>query len=377
MLAAPLLLAAALAAGDPPAASPAAATGTEARLKKVQERRQALEREIEALRGQEKSLLGDVERLELQVRLRTQELREIQLALRHTREEMDTAQKHADELERSLAATRPAVIARARALYKLGEFSYARMLLSIDRPVDVLRAYRFISTLAREDRTRVAHFRRDLTALSETRAELAKKDQEMQAQKAEAERRRKRLDGERKEKTALLTTIVEKKEVHLAFAEELSQAEGKLGEILNGSGGEDVAVPIAALRGSLPWPVEGKVRVGFGPRRNPRFDTITAHNGIEIEAAAESPVHAVHEGTVAYAGHFLGYGLMVVIDHGHKHHTLYAHLADVAVALHDHVTAGQVLGTLAAEEPTNLYFELRFQGKPVDPDDWLSRPEKR
>jgi septal ring factor EnvC (AmiA/AmiB activator) len=377
MLAAPLLLAAALAAADTTA--PAAAVGTEARLKKVQERRQALEREIEALRGQEKSLLGDVERLELQVRLRTQELHEMQLALRHTREEMDAAQKRADDLERSLAAARPAVIARVRALYKLGEFSYARMLLSIDRPVDVLRAYRFVSTLAREDRTRVAHFRRDLTALGETRAELGKKDQEMQAQKAEAERRRKRLDSERKDKTALLTTIVEKKEVHLAFAEELSQAEGKLEEILSGSGGGEgeVAVPIAALRGSLPWPVDGKVRVGFGPRRNPRFDTVTAHNGIEIEAAAESPVHAVHEGTVAYAGHFLGYGLMVAIDHGHKHHTLYAHLADIAVALHDHVSAGQVLGTLAAEEPASLYFELRFQGKPVDPDDWLGKPEKR
>jgi murein hydrolase activator len=376
MLAAPLLLTVALAAAAPEAA-PATATGTEVRLKKVQERRQALQREIDALRGQERSLLGDVERLELQVRLRTQDLQEIQLSLRHTREQMDAARQRAFDLERSLAAARPAVIARARALYKLGEFSYARMLLSIDRPVDVLRAYRFVSTLAREDRTRVAHFRRDLVALGETRTELEKKDLEMQAQRTEAERRRKRLDTERREKTVLLTTIVEKKEVHLAFAEELQQAEGKLAEILAGSGGGEVAVPIAAFRGSLPWPAEGKVRIGFGPRRNPRFDTVTAHNGIEIEAAAESPARAVHEGTVAYAGHFLGYGLMVVIDHGHKHHTLYAHLADIAVALHDHVSAGQTLGTLAAEEPANLYFEMRFQGKPVDPDDWLGKPEKR
>jgi murein hydrolase activator len=371
-----LLLAAAVAAASD-ARAPSPVLGTEARLQKVRERRQALQREIDSLRGQEKSLLGDVERLELEVRLRSQELREIQLSLRRTREEMEAAVQRRATLDRSLAATRPAVVARARALYKLGEFSYARMLLSIDRPVDVLRAYRFISTLAREDRMRVARFRRDLTALTETRAELERKGQEMQAQKAEAERRRKRLDTERREKTALLTTIVEKKEVHLAFAEELSQAEGRLGEILAGSGGEEIAVPIAALRGSLPWPVDGRVRVGFGPRRNPRFDTITAHNGIEIDGAAESPVRAVHEGTVAYAGHFLGYGLMVVIDHGDKHHSLYAHLAEIGVALRDHVTAGQALGTLATEEPASLYFELRAQGRPVDPTDWLVKPEKR
>jgi murein hydrolase activator len=374
MLPAVLLLVAAVAATDPPPA--ATARGTEARLKKVQERRQALERVIDSLRGQEKSLLGDVERLELQVRLRTQELREIQLSVRRTREEVDVAERRATDLERSLAATRPAVIARARALYKLGEFSYARMLLSIDLPVDVLRAYRFVSTLAREDRTRVAHFRRDLLALGEARAMLAKKGAEMQGQKVELERRRRRLDGERREKTVLLTSIVEKKEVHLAFAEELSEAEVKLAQLTAGSGPEEVSVPIAAFHGSLPWPVEGKVRVGFGPRRHPKFDTLTAHNGIEIEAAAESPVRAVHEGTVAYAGRFLGYGLMVVIDHGHKHHTLYAHLAETAVALHDHVTAGQTLGTLAAEDPANLYFEFRLQGKPVDPTEWLGKLEK-
>jgi septal ring factor EnvC (AmiA/AmiB activator) len=80
---------------------------------------------------------------------------------------------------------------------------------------------------------------------------------------------------------------------------------------------------------------------------------------------------------VAYAGHFLGYGLMVVVDHGDKHHTLYAHLAEIGVALHDHVAAGQALGTLAAEEPASLYFELRAQGRPVDPADWLAKPEKR
>ena len=56
---------------------------------------------------------------------------------------------------------------------------------------------------------------------------------------------------------------------------------------------------------------------------------------------------------------------------------LYAHLADVAVAVHDHVTAGQVLGRLPAEEPANLYFEVRLDGRPADPEDWLAKPAKK
>src|SRR3954452_6784666 len=113
-----LLLAAAVAVPD---AHGTAVVTTEDRLHHVQERRAALAREVEALRGQEKGLLGEVERLELQVRLRAQELRESQRAQRQMREKAEVTEKKAAELERSLAATRPVVVARARALYKLGE----------------------------------------------------------------------------------------------------------------------------------------------------------------------------------------------------------------------------------------------------------------
>jgi septal ring factor EnvC (AmiA/AmiB activator) len=83
-------------------------------------------------------------------------------------------------------------------------------------------------------------------------------------------------------------------------------------------------------------------------------------------------VTAVHEGTVAFAERFRGYGLMIVLDHGGKHHTLYAHLADVRVRVGEKVAAGQVLGTVGSGVVgAGLYFEVRFQGRPEDPAEWL------
>ena len=374
-VAAALFLAAATA--PVPAPGPPETAPTSERLKKVQERRQTLEDEIVRLRSDEKGLLSEVERLELEVRLRVQELREVQLTLRRTREEMDAAQRHATSLEKSLAATRPAVISRARALYKLGQFSYLRLLLSVERPVDVLRAYRFVSALAREDKERVSRFRRDLAALIATRDDLEKKNRQAADLRAELERRRRRLDEERERKTELLTTLVERKETHLAYFDEIQQAEGRLRQLVETGDAGDASVPIAAMRGSLPWPVAGKVRVGFGPRKHPRFETVTPHNGLEIEAPPDTPVRTVHEGVVTHAGRFLGYGHIVVVDHGSKHHTIYARLAEVKVALGDRLTGGDVVGTLSPEEPADLYFELCFQGRPVDPVDWLTRAEKR
>ncbi len=384
-----LLLALAVAAPPPspvpPAAAPAqdvsAATARppetdQQRLERVRERRAALEKELARLRGEEKSLLGDVERLELELRLRTEELTEIQLTLKKTRAELDATVLRVGRLEASLAAARPALAAHARALYKLGEMSYLRLLLSIDRPSDFFRGYRFVSTLARRDNAQVAAFRADLERLNKEKATLEQRTKESIELRNRLAAARRELDTQRARKTALLTSLVEKKELNAAYLDELAQAESRLQQMLGGLGGEEVAVPMAAFRGALPWPVEGRVVAGFGRRKHPRFDTYTVRNGIEIEAGADTPVRAVYAGRVVFADRFLGYGLMVVVDHGGKHHSLYAQLSEVSVSVGQEVEAGTVLGTTGdgGEDSPGLYFEVRYQGKAEDPLDWLKRP---
>jgi len=380
----PLLLALATApqeapAGAAPAAvsAPAAPARTdEERLAKVRERRAALEQELTRLRSEEKSLLGEVEQLELEVQLRTNELTEIQISLRRTRAALDATVARVRQLETSLAAARPALAAHARALYKLGDLSYLRLLLSIDRPSDFFRGYRFITTLARRDNARVAAFRSDLAALTSEKAELEQRTRESIALRTRLTAARRALDEQRARKTTLLTSLVERKELNAAYVEELAEAESRLQELLSGLGGEEVAVPLGAFRGSLPWPVEGRVRAGFGRRKHPRFDTYTVHNGLEIEAAPGAEVRAVHEGRVVFAERFRGYGLMVVVDHGGKHYSLYAQLAEVAVAPGQDVATGTVLGRAdpAGADGPGVYFEMRFQGRPEDPLEWLHRP---
>jgi len=385
-------LAAARSAGEPPASSspvPSPSTTgtasparnltpatTDERLRTVQERRASLEKEVARLRSQEKSLLGEVERLELEVRLRTEQLREAQLELQRTHEAMDVTLKRSRELEKSVAETRPVLAARARALYKLGELSYVRLLLSVERPSHLFRGYRFVTTVARRDNQRIASFRNDLAALQVARTDLERRTAQAQTLRSDLERARRNLDADRRRKTVILTQIVERKETHAAYLKELEEAEGKLRELLHGLAEGDVAVPVAAFRGSLPWPASGRVRLPFGLRKHPRFDTYTMQNGIEIETAADTPVAAVHDGTVVFAERFKGYGLLVVLDHGSKQHTLYAHLADARVQPGQKVAAGEVLGTAGVsglDGGPGFYFEVRFQGKPEDPLEWLRR----
>jgi septal ring factor EnvC (AmiA/AmiB activator) len=372
------LLALAVAAQGAPHAphgGQARAETSDERLARVQERRKALERELARLRGQERTLLGDVERLELVIRAKGQQLEETRLVLQRTNVQLGATLRRTSELKQSIDATRPQLAAHARALYKLGELSYLRVLLSVDRPSDMFRGYRFVTALARRDNQRIASFRSDLRALGAAQAELEQRTREAQALRGELERTRRALDLDRQRKTELLTQIVERKETHVAYVAELEEAERRLGELLQGLAGDEVSVPLVAFKGTLPWPVAGRVRVPFGRRKHPRFETYTIQNGVEIEAEVREPVAAVHDGTVVFADHFRGYGQMVVLDHGGKHHSLYAHLEEVNVALGQKVVAGMVIATVGAGlEGPGLYFEIRSQGRPEDPLGWLKKP---
>ncbi|MGD8896385.1 MAG: peptidoglycan DD-metalloendopeptidase family protein [Acidobacteriota bacterium] len=361
-------------AQDPPTG--ATPTTDEERLRIVQDRRAALEAELHRLRGEEKSLLGEVEQLEVELRLRTAELREIRLNLRRTQAELDATVESVQQLEGRLAAARPLLAAHARALYKLGELSYVRLLLSVDSPSDFFRGYRFVTTLARRDRERVAAFRSDLADLKEQKAVLEKRTAESITLRERLVAARRRLDSQRRRKTELLTSIVEQKETHAAYVKELAEAERRLEQLLNGLGEGAVAIPVAAFKGSLPWPVRGPVRAGFGRRKHPRFDTYTVHNGIEIASPPGTEVKAIHEGTVVFAERFRGYGLMVVIDHGGRHHSLYAQLSELTTSVGQKVATGDVVGLSGQGglESPGVYFEMRHGGRPEDPLDWLQRP---
>ena len=85
---------------------------------------------------------------------------------------------------------------------------------------------------------------------------------------------------------------------------------------------------------------------------------------------------AVHEGVVAFADIFSGFGNLVIVDHGAQAFSLYGNLLDIDVEKGATVEVGRALGTVGASltGPAGLYFELRVDGQPVDPLQWLENP---
>ncbi len=138
--------------------------------------------------------------------------------------------------------------------------------------------------------------------------------------------------------------------------------------------GASVSQPFAELRGQLPWPVQGAVMERFGSRRYE-----TTWDGVVISAREGADVRAVTDGRVVYADWLRGYGLMIIVDHGRGFMSLYAFSQSLHKGVGDHVRAGEVLasvGRSGGRADAALYFGIRKNGRPVDPEQWCRKPGK-
>lgn len=124
------------------------------------------------------------------------------------------------------------------------------------------------------------------------------------------------------------------------------------------------------VRGKLRWSVVGPVTSYFGWRTNPVLGGNEFHRGIDISAATGTNIIAAASGVVIYSGYRGGYGKCIIIDHGGKIATVYAHQQELLASAGARVSAGQVIGKVDStgfSTGPHLHFEVRVNGVPQNP----------
>ena len=128
---------------------------------------------------------------------------------------------------------------------------------------------------------------------------------------------------------------------------------------------------LAALKGRLPMPVSGTIANRYG---QPRPEGGTTWKGLFIRADEGSPVRAVAAGQVVHADWLRGFGNLLIIDHGSDYLSVYGHNQSLVRETGDQVQAGEVIATVGSSggsAESGLYFELRRQGRTLDPRPWI------
>jgi septal ring factor EnvC (AmiA/AmiB activator) len=350
---------------------------TESMARRVSDRVRLLQREADRLAREARTLVGDLRKLEVERDLALERLKEADAAVAGAQRELEAVSGAYASVERARVASLPDLRARFVELYKNGRGSYARMLAGVRDLRELGRATRAIASLVEINRRRIDEHRRRLESLRAQRGSLQQKTRDLQARRAEAQKARAAADRAVNARTALLAQIDSRRDLNAQLAGELMVAQQKLQSALaamqTGRTVELVSVPLGPFRGALDWPVVGAVTGRFGHAN--RGASGGVRNGIDIAAPEGTPVRVVHPGTVSFADSFTGYGTLVIVDHGADHYSLYGYLSTIGVRRGDRVNAGQELGRigLAPAGPAALYFELRIDGRSVDPVQWLRK----
>jgi septal ring factor EnvC (AmiA/AmiB activator) len=337
------------------------------------DRLQALQQEADALAAQERTLLGDLRKLEVDRQLKAEELRQITADGIQVAADLSANAQRTRDLERQESSGRPELRSRLVDIYKLGQGRYLRLLLSTRDIRQVGQAARTLSVLAKLDHDRIVSRQRTLDELRRARGTLEERRRQLEGLRVKAESAETALARTAKARNDLVHDIDSRRDLNAQLVGELQAANQKLQATLRdlASASADAAtLPIRPFRGDLDWPVASN-----GVRRSSRSASSPTSAGIEINAAEGASVAAVHDGVVAYADAFGGFGNLVILDHGAQSFSLYGNLLEVSVAKGARVERGDAVGTVgpAPAGPPELHFELRIDGQSVDPLQWLRK----
>jgi septal ring factor EnvC (AmiA/AmiB activator) len=242
-----------------------------------------------------------------------------------------------------------------------------------------MRRVRYIKLITQQDQVLIQGVSSEIASVKKTKKTLEKKRIELAQLIKEKDKEEKRRSSEKGKKEKLLKSIRSEKEIYLSSVKELEKSAREIERLLTSleqkrSEKKEIEAQTGifrALKGRLPWPVKGKVALGFGEQEEKRFNTKVFNPGINISPESEE-VKAVADGKVVYSSWLRGYGNFIILQHDGGFYTVYANLkevfADVGETINQSETIARVSGSGVED---NLHFEIRNGKEQLDPLEWL------
>jgi septal ring factor EnvC (AmiA/AmiB activator) len=348
-------------------------------LGEIEGRLTRLQQELSDREQQRDALYQELERNE-------RDIAALARAGRQLTEMVDEQQRNLTELEArlvktgdDLAVARKDLAELLRSAYAMGRGDRLRMLLNredLTRNERVFGYYRCIGRVRAARLDAVEQLAAELVRLGTESRDEAQRLQRLAERQAETRLRLEAVQVERNAIVADLDANIAAGRGELVTLNANAQALRTLIERLRrqvqiAAEIEINQEAIVARKGRLAWPIsEGRLASRF---RGGAGDQDLHADGVLIETDEGSEVRAVHHGRVVYADWLRGFGLLLVIDHGDGYMTLYGHNQALLKEVGEWIATGEVIaltGASGGSGNSGLYFALRYQGKPLDPELW-------
>jgi septal ring factor EnvC (AmiA/AmiB activator) len=354
----------------------------QAELKALREKIVQQEKAISRVGEKESAVLKNLQKIRSQLKLKKRELEIYKWNFKNNRKKISSLEPRLKKAEQKIKSHKKTLGLRLRSIYKEGPMFPLRVAFSSNNVTDLMQRLKYTDLIAQQDSqllqeylTKLEQIKQDKSSLYKVRAKLVNLKKNTVSKKREIEKTK-------KEKSVYLKKIKRKKNLSVKVRKELLAASNNLNKLIDkllvklvsGEGLE-----ISDKKGRLNLPLKGRILNKFGRKRVKEYESYIVYNGINVRAQKGTPVKAVFNGRVLYTGELEGYGNLVIVGHGKEYHSLYGHLDSIQVAANKVVRTGEVIalsGDSGSLEGETLYFELRKNGKPIEPVRWFRVAKK-
>lgn len=321
--------------------------------------------------------------------------RELRLLNRQSREsntKLGKLQKSSQDTAHGLRIQQDLLGRMLRQQYLQGQSDALRLVLNREDPNEMARQLHYLAHIARARVQLVEGLRNNLREIDRLKTEIAEEAAAIARIAAEQTAQRKRLEQEKRVRAGVLSRVsrdirAQQREMRAMQANEnrLARLIDQLSKLVRKPAvntrprqrNETVpsipsdGSPFNALRGKLSLPVRGELGNRFG---SPRMDGGVTWKGLFITAKSGEDVRAVADGRVVYADWLRGFGNLLILDHGDNYMTLYANAEALLKQVGDVIRGGESVATVGnsgGNPESGLYFEMRHEGRPFDPLQWV------
>jgi len=342
------------------------------------------------LKVKEGSVLQSLGKIESDLDKRNRELRAANAKLALISDQLAAKKAEAEDLERALAQRRAILRQRVVALYRWQRSGSPMVILNgTESLASFMHRKHYLQAALTYDQELAVQLREASQRQALLQQDLAQKLEQLDSQKQALGAAKEAVRQEAAKKKIILASLRREKATRSRALRDMEMAAQRLARMLDemsrravgprneAPGSSSTGSGLDTMRGRLDWPVKGRVSAPFGKFKHPEFAAEVVRKGIDIDAPLGDAIRAVERGRVVYASHFSGYGNMIIVDHGERYYTIYGHLGEMLKKNGDEVRRGEILGKVGDGDSwsgAKLYFEMRKDGRSVDPMAWLKNP---
>lgn len=320
---------------------------------------------LKQTRAEEQRALSGLYIIKKNLSLAQKSLSEAKSRTSYNQRKITELAKEYREAEDQIARKSSGLKQRIREIYKSGSGGLLDIIFASKSMSDFINRAYYFERIIDHDAQLIDNIRQQVDTIKRTRVQLKSANEEIKDAVKVIEAGKREITRSSAEKERLYQYLRSRRR---DYEKRVKQLEASSVEIERFIKSRNVSQAVST--GRFSWPIKGRITSRFGYRRHPLFGGLSLHTGLDIAASYGKPIFSADGGEVIFSGWWGGYGKVVVMDHGKGYTTVYGHMSRIYMQTGQRVDKAQPIGLVGStgfSTGPHLHFEVRYNGKPVDP----------